>query len=482
MRTYYASQYAILDSDVLSGGGTDDTASLQALLDKAKTEGGIRLVMDGAALVHGLKLHSNTTIECLGANCGFYLQDHANRPILTNAEWNLKDSRPTQNIRLLGGTYNHNCAHQEHDLPTSEYPMPETRNDDNLDPSFRDHHYIYLMEFYGVENFLMRDVILRNQRTYAFTLGNFKNAVIENCVIDMAELLTPGNQDGLHFFGPGQFLTIRNFRGLTGDDIINIAPDEIDGVSDITDVLVDGVFFDHAYQGIRMLSHGTGRLDRVSIRNVTGTYRVFGVSIMPFIDSTTFGNYGDISLENIDLRQDNGGTMPTTLLQVGGSIECFSMKNIRFHCTEPAHSCFDLGTTFYAGFYNFKDDRRPTIRTLIVDGLVIMDDAPQSPPVDWIYLLFNFDHLILRNIELHRAEGTASAGNLIRLIAEAKVRRLVLDGVYAEKIANVIQASAGYEIGFLQARNVTLNHGGQVLDLQDADIGQIFEEDVKYIR
>ena len=138
MRTYYASKYAILDSDVVFGGGTDDTASLQALLDKAKTEGGIRLIMDGAALVHGLKLHSNTTIECLGANCGFYLQDHANRPILTNAEWNLKDSRPTRNIRLLGGTYNHNCAHQEHDLPTSEYPMPQTRNDDNLDPKFSD--------------------------------------------------------------------------------------------------------------------------------------------------------------------------------------------------------------------------------------------------------------------------------------------------------------------------------------------------------
>ena len=58
----------------------------------------------------------------------------------------------------------------------------------------------------------------------------------------------------------------------------------------------------------------------------------------------------------------------------------------------------------------------------------------------------------------------------------------MLDGVYAEKIASVVQASAGYGIDFLQARNVTLNHGGQVLDVQDADIGRIFEEDVKFIR
>ena len=31
MHTYYASEYAILDSDVVFGGGTDDTASQMAI-------------------------------------------------------------------------------------------------------------------------------------------------------------------------------------------------------------------------------------------------------------------------------------------------------------------------------------------------------------------------------------------------------------------------------------------------------------------
>ena len=56
---------AHLDSDVTLGGGTDDTEILQKFLDTAPEKGSIRLVMDGAALVRGLRVHSNTTIECM---------------------------------------------------------------------------------------------------------------------------------------------------------------------------------------------------------------------------------------------------------------------------------------------------------------------------------------------------------------------------------------------------------------------------------
>lgn len=64
---YYASQLgAALDSDVYRGGGTDDTAILQAVLDKAKDDdNGVCLVMDGASLITGLELYSNTTIPLL---------------------------------------------------------------------------------------------------------------------------------------------------------------------------------------------------------------------------------------------------------------------------------------------------------------------------------------------------------------------------------------------------------------------------------
>ena len=87
MKKIFASQIATLDSNVLTGGGTDVTEALQAALDQAVEGDGVHLVVDGAALIHGLKVHSNTVIECTGRDCGFYMADFSNRPMLTNSDW-----------------------------------------------------------------------------------------------------------------------------------------------------------------------------------------------------------------------------------------------------------------------------------------------------------------------------------------------------------------------------------------------------------
>ena len=119
MRTkiIYASQTeAKLDSNVLTGGGSDDTIALQKILDLAPEYGGIHLIMDGAALITGLTVHSNTTIECLNKACGFYLADHANTSLIINANPSAQEIID-RNITLTGGTYNHNCMHQVHHLP-----------------------------------------------------------------------------------------------------------------------------------------------------------------------------------------------------------------------------------------------------------------------------------------------------------------------------------------------------------------------------
>jgi len=107
MKTIIASEIAVLDSNVHTGGGTDATLPLQAALDEAISVNGVHLIVDGAALVKGLKVHSNTVIECVHDDCGFFLADHTNRPILTNADWALT-GKGNKNITILGGTCNHN--------------------------------------------------------------------------------------------------------------------------------------------------------------------------------------------------------------------------------------------------------------------------------------------------------------------------------------------------------------------------------------
>lgn len=255
---------AKLDSNVETGGGTDDTEVLQAVLDKAVEWGSLHLIMDGAALTAGLRVHANTTIHCLNQACGFFHKANTNKPVLTNANPRYIGERLDKNILLLGGTYNNNCLEQVHHYDVSEAERASTPE------CFGKTRWNITLEFLGVENFTMRDVTIRDQRTFAMLMANFYRVTCENICIDRPNGTDAQNQDGLHFWGPGQFLVIKNLQGDAGDDFLALAPDENDLVSDITDVLIDGVTLNAADQGIRLLSRGTGRLDRVVIRNVTG--------------------------------------------------------------------------------------------------------------------------------------------------------------------------------------------------------------------
>ena len=47
---------------------------MKKALDEAKC-GGVHLILDGAALVKGLVVHSNTTIECPNKDCGLFIAE-----------------------------------------------------------------------------------------------------------------------------------------------------------------------------------------------------------------------------------------------------------------------------------------------------------------------------------------------------------------------------------------------------------------------
>lgn len=138
---------AKLDSDVNKGGGTDDTSLIQSILDRAPKLGSLKLVVDGPILVKGLKVHSNTTIECLSSDCGFFLADHVDQPIIRNADPSLTE-RKNHNIAFLGGTYNGNGAKQAHDVPGRGW--------------------VTGFALFGVEQVTFRDVTITNATTCRF--------------------------------------------------------------------------------------------------------------------------------------------------------------------------------------------------------------------------------------------------------------------------------------------------------------------------
>lgn len=434
---------AKLDSNVISGGGIDDTTILQTILDKAPEMGSLHLVMDGAALVRGLLVHPNTTIECLNSSCGFFLASQSNCSVIRNANPKMSGERIDKNITLIGGTYNHNCKEQEHHVIENGKEK-----------------WVMGMEFYGVENFTMRDVTIRNQRTFALLMANWFRVNMENVSIDLPDHMNGQNQDGLHFYGPGQFLTLRNIQGSSGDDFIAIAPDEYDLVSDITDVLIDGVFLNNVDQGIRLLSRDKGRLDRVIIKNVTGTYKSFGFYIDPWFKGSS-GNFGNIVFDSVNLNQLEPNYTYTTpfLFRLGGKIESLVLKNIYHHNPSDNRSVVDIGWPTPDGYH---DSTNTHVSSLIIDGLHIQDTHEQTADAAFIKILAKVDNLIVRNTEILKSDKGLPNGCLVETRDEAKIGTLIMNNIYAQGVNSLLH-HGGSEIKAVQLNSITCSNAGEFL-------------------
>lgn len=440
--TIYASDYLKLDSDVYNGGGTDETELLQSLLDKAVEWGQLRLVMDGAALISGIKVHSNTTIECMNKGCGFYLNDNCNCAIITNFDADFDEIR-TRNISLIGGTYNHNCLHQAHHV---EY----TEKDENGEEK-QIIKWSLAVEFYGIENLNVKDLTVRDQRTFAFTVGNFRHVNVENTYIELANEIPEGNQDGFHFWGPGQFLTMRNIGGKSEDDFMNIGPDERDGVSSITDVLIDGVFLDHAWQGIRLLCRGTGLLDRVTIRNVTGVYNAYGFYINPWVTDDGLGNFGNITFENIDLRCEKDilipnyyiKSNPAFLFSIGGNFESLNFRNINWYHSEDNRNIFQIGCPYHIPFMPFIEGKTPRIKNMLIDGLKIIENEEYNNDTNYIIARGIVDRLTLRDVDIVRPDDDKESGKLVKVLSDGQIGKITLDRADIENLDTVIDITEG---------------------------------------
>lgn len=455
-RIIYASTAgAHMDSDVMSGGGTDDTAVLQNILDLAPRLGSIHLVMDGAALVNGLNVHSNTTIECLNHNCGFFLADGANRPILRNAHPG-DGERADRNITLAGGVYNGNCLKQVHTMP--------------------DRNFVVGLAFYGIEDLTVRDVVIRDHRTFALHLANWQWVNLENIRFDLRNIMVGQNQDGIHLNGPGRFLSARNICGNTEDDMFAIVAEDAWAKplsetralgpyireGDITDVTLDGLVMEDSIQGVRILSR-TSRVDRIYIRNVTGTNRDFGFIIDTFHEGG--GNFGTIVIDNVDVHQHDpvrraeGWFFAT----VGGRIENLILRNVVFHDTA------DDRPMLYV-------DESADISLLTLDGLSVYEKKTRSVESDLIKVLGSVEHMSVHNARIFRETNLAPSGSFIHVKGvrpEIGVHRLCLNNVVAYRLDHLVRHTKG-RLSVIRAFNVHDEGGaGATFSLRGGDVEEL---------
>ena len=415
MRTILASAIgARLNSDVIKGGGTDDTEVLQRVLDLADESHGIELVMNGCALVSGLRLHSNTTIRCLNQSCGFYLADHADFPILVNADFS-KGEIHTRNITLQGGCYNGNSLNQVHHRP--------------------DRLWITAMSFFGVEGLTIRDLRIRSARTFAIHLANWRLVNLENLLFEPDHFELNQNQDAIHINGPGRFLTARNLIGFGEDDFFALNAD--DGTQplsvthglgpwveegDITDVLVDGMLWHDTIQGIRLLSR-TARLDRIIIRNVQGTCSDFVLLLEPYCASGAItGNYGHIILENIDVRGISPRKQSKFMMTVAGKVECLELRNVHRHNPEDERP------------YIWVRDQGD-VDQLFIDGFSVHSPHPAKKTASHITIDGHIAYCRLSNANIYEGSPKPASSKLLKVNPDARIDLLTINETTTQMVS-----------------------------------------------
>lgn len=442
---------ARLNSDVQTGGGDDDTAALQAALDTALADGGVHLVMDGAARVTGLRVHSNTTIECRDRTCGFFLADHANSPVVANANPSATERRD-RNLTLIGGTYNQNCRKQAHHLP-------------------EDVHYTKAREFVvglrllGVENVLIRDVTVQDFRCFAVLLTNWEHVTMENIRLELPNFIPHANQDGIHVQGPGRFLTLRNISGKTSDDFVALNGDEESNgqtswfhpeasVGPMSDIVIDTLFVEEAAQVVRILSRENPQ-DRITIRNVSGFYKSFGfyLSAWDYRSKGLQGDFGSMLIENVDLRQTEhiyDYTQPF-LFRIAGRHRSIALKNIRYlNPSDDRYLVWLEGNSDIPDMGNTPAD----VQSLVIDGLHIQDDAGrQSKP--YIAIEGRVRQFAIRNSEVLLANPSGPVKLVETKGALAQVRALTVDNLAASGLGAVVSDEAR-AIRSLSLSNVTV--------------------------
>jgi hypothetical protein len=442
---------AKLNSNVLTGGGEDDTAILQTALDTAVANGGVHLVMDGAALITGLRVHSNTTIECRDKTCGFFLADRANCPVLANANPSATE-RLDRNLTLLGGTYNQNCRAQAHHLPEGVHYTQANE-------------LVVGLRLLGVENVLVRDVTIQDFRCFAVLMTNWQHVTMENIRLELPNFIHAANQDGIHVQGPGRFLILRNISGKTSDDFIALNGDEeyngrtswfhpAASVGPMSDIVVDTLIVEEAAQVVRILSRENSQ-DRITIRNVSGFYKSFGfyLSAWDYQSKGLQGDFGAIFIENVDLRQTGHiyhYTQPF-LFRISGRHQSLSLKNINYHNpSDDRHLILIEGRTDVPDMGDTPAD----VKSLVIDGLHIQDDdCRQTKP--YIAVEGRVRHFALRNSEVLLTNPRGPV-NLIKTSGDlARVDALAVNNLAATGLTAVVMDESR-AVKQLSLGNVTL--------------------------
>jgi hypothetical protein len=358
---------AKLDSNVYSGGGTDDSAALQAGLNLSVNYKAYEFVVDGPALIStNLVINSNTKLRFTTGG-GLFMAPHANCWLIGNQQ---NTNYSSTNIVVEGGVLNGN-GNSQNEYITNGFRL-------NGAPG------VWGVWFAGVDGLILRDVKTISAKTYSFLFNDSRNILIQNCwaqfTNNVASTNTLYGNDGLHFMCNISNVRVDGFRHTLGqDDTIALMTDETDftlpfndprwttNSGTITNIVIENVFIESGKNLGKMQTYGStnAAVYDLTMRNFHGSVTHQGFLTFPLsgaipmnnivIENWNFtvsgnldpfgspilkldGLIGDnLFLNNVRLVDNNGGGIGNTgFISLPSSVTNVALANI--FCTGSANS------------------------------------------------------------------------------------------------------------------------------------------------
>ncbi|MCL2664550.1 MAG: glycoside hydrolase family 28 protein [Defluviitaleaceae bacterium] len=497
----------ILDGSLTTMEGTDCTEALQKIIDRYTPHCSLKLIIDGVALVHNLKLRSNLHIQGLGPHTGFScnFSDSLFPSAIMNANWTTSWGGNTQiidqNITVSDMTINGN---RENGV---------SGNPDNKRVN-KNGGFLVTARFYGVRNFQFKNVRIIDHGGYAVGAANLDWFAFLDCDFIHTEFMNGNlypdfgrghNTDGIHINGPANDGIISNIRIATADD--GIALNASDGGRNSTDegsvdfyknvfwmgpikrVVINNVTSYNSWQIIRMLSgrdevFGTGMvasIDDVTISNINGICANYAVGMEKWPDGGT-PEFGKISISHVNVEHRGDGYLhnpiewnpdgkPDTpwgnwfFIGIGGNCSQIMLSDIKRNSIE---------STSNAVFVH----NGATVKDLTISDLSVCETQPcRKDPGPLIKIGGRFiqgydgkarvECLTIRNPRWLREEKTEDP--LCEVTADGSVGTMMVTGGIGKGIGSLIETTGGtidelVAVGNSPGNNapVVRNSGGEI--------------------
>lgn len=246
----------------VSCGGTDDTGTINAAL----SGGNVHVILSGScATTTSLVAYSNTWLEVSPGSSVTQAASNTTT-LLKNHAYDIASGRDS-NIMVSGGTWTRNAS---------------AGSGQNL----------HAINFNYVDGLVIKDLNITTTGTnkYAITASDVTNVVIDNIYSAST------NSDLIHLVGPASNIKISNITGASaGDDIIGVTARDYatyaPGYGNITDLSISNITGTSSTSIVKVIGGTSATVRRVSIRNIFGVANV----IVNLFEDTAGCGVSDVS-------------------------------------------------------------------------------------------------------------------------------------------------------------------------------------------